>query len=59
MSNEFFEKELSLIQKRIERKQFRLEGNNGKILSPYSFDRLSDEIRALKEIEDFLWNKLD
>jgi len=53
----FYEKYLKQIQNKIERLEFKKEGRY-KPLSSFEFERVLDELRVLKELEEFLWNKL-
>lgn len=49
-----YSRELSRIQKRIENLEYKKDYSK----SSYELENLLVEIRCLKEIEEFLWNKL-
>ena len=56
MNNEYYytQKHLSITQKKIETLEKKKEN-----CSSYTFEEVLNEIRVLKKIENFLWNKLN
>ena len=56
MNNEYYyvQKHLALTQKKIETLEKKKEN-----CSSFTFEEVLNEIRVLRQIEDFLWNKLN
>lgn len=56
MNNEYYyvQKHLTQTQKKIETLEHKKEN-----CSSYKFEEILNEIRVLREIENFLWNKLN
>ena len=56
---ELYGKYLKQIQNKIEKLELKKEGRYlSKPLSSLEFNKILDELRVLREIEEFLWNKL-
>ncbi len=54
----FYSKYLKQVEGKIEKLEDKRDGWNGKELTPIEFERVLDELKVLKELEEFLWNKL-
>lgn len=54
----FYSKYLKQIEGKIEKLEHKRDGWDGKKLTPIEFERVLDELKVLKELEEFLWNKL-
>lgn len=54
----FYSKYLKQVESKIEKLEYKRDGWNGKELTPIEYERVLDELKVLKELEEFLWNKL-